>query len=347
MTKKATGLDDFLTNETQDQPPVKDTTPIPAPTPPAPQFKKRFKREMPDTSGLIISPKLIPPITRRRMAIYQLLTASETRFDSRVISTQSGDRIVANGPTRIEPAPFELHPIYELYDPYEPVLAKRRKRMVYSNDIAVQEYYNTNVTNADVSTNTRIEMPQFIGGQVTVDVVGSFNKYIWFELHPKNLSNKHRDKNVVANFKRIDIEFQSPHAQLMRRDLAIDAERHIIGLNTEQLINLAAAFGIPTNTKPGDMRLEMRRRAADNPREVLFKSPDNKATAMMNIMSAIDLGILDFDPDSQNYYLGEDRNPVWTCLVDQSPLEDFAKFLITPEGREAKEEIESLLNFWV
>lgn len=341
MTKTRSSLDSLL-DEDQDKnkevggppltPPVKDTSPPPVKT----EFKKRqFKRDMPDTSGLTLSRELMPPITRRRMAIYELLSA-EIKFDGRVVS----------GPSRIEPAPYEMHPIYEIYDPFEQVLSKRRKRMVYSNDIAVHEYYNTNAAAVDVTTNTRIQMPEFIHGQIAIDAVKEYMKFCWLELHPQNINNKHRDKSKVAKFKRIDIEFNTPHVQLMKRDLAIDAERHIIGLTTEQLINLSAAFGIPSTTKPSDMRLEMRKKAAENPKEVLFKSPDNRATSMMNIMSALDLGILDFDPDTQNYYLNDEKNPIWTCLVDQSPLEDFAKFLITPEGKDAKDEIESLLSFW-
>lgn len=333
--QKSSSLDDFLEDKntvTEELQPFK-------PEPPSPtkqEYKKRkFQREMPDTSGLTLSKQLLPPITRRRMAIYQLLSA-DIKFDGRVVS----------GPNLIEPAPFEMHPIYEIYDPGEPVLAKRRKRMVYSNDIAIHEYANTNSAPIDPNTNTRIEMPQFIHGQVSIDSVKEFMKYCWYELHPQNLTNKYRDKTKVARFKRVDIEFQSPHIQLMQRDLAIDAERLVISLSTEQLINLAAAFGVPSTTRPSDMRLEMRKKASQSPKEVLFKSPDNRATSMMNIMSALDLGILDFDPDTQNYYLGDDREPIWQCLVDQSPLEDFAKFLVSDEGKDVKKEIESLLSFW-
>jgi len=342
MAKKD-AMEDFLTG---DQPtktlevpsgtlPVKDLTPPPPKEKLA--FKKReFKRDKLDTSGLGLSDELLPPLTRRRLAIYQLLSA-DVKFDHRVIE----------GPNRIEPAPSELHPIYEIYDPGEPVLAKRRKKMIYSNDIAVHEYYNTNALTVDTSVNKNIQMPEFVHGLVHIDVIKNYPKFVWWELHPGNINNKHRPSDATPKFKRIDIEFQSPHVQLMKRDLAMDAERHVIGLKLDQLINLAAAFGIPSTTKPSDMRLEMRRRAADNPKEVLFKSPDNTATAMMNVMTALDLGIIDFDPDSQNYYLSsDDKTPLWTCLVDQSPLEDFAKFLISPEGQDAKTEIESLLSFW-
>ena len=127
----------------------------------------------------------------------------------------------------------------------------------------------------------------------------------------------------------------------------MDAERHVISLKSDQLINLAAAFGIPSTTAISDMRLEMRKKAYDQPKEVLFKSPDNKATAMMNIMKALDLGILDFDPNTQQFYLGDDdKNPVHIVLIDKTPLEDFAAFLTSDEGQDVKQEIESVLNFW-
>src|SRR5882762_3380365 len=173
MKKKSSSLDTFLNSEEQESTEtqvleqqaitsapkenVVKSNPPPPPTSP-PKFEKRkFKREMPDTSGLTLSKELLPPITRRRMAIYQLLSA-DIKFDGRVVS----------GPNLIEPAPFEMHPIYEIYDPHEPILAKRRKRMVFSNDIAIHEYANTNALSIDVNTNTRIEMPQFVHGQVTI-----------------------------------------------------------------------------------------------------------------------------------------------------------------------------------
>jgi len=349
MTKKSSSLDSFLEDEKDPLevveskeeeikkpavPPV--TTAPPVPPPAKVEFKKRkFEREMPDTSGLSLSPKLLPPITRRRMAIYQLLSA-DVKFDHRVVE----------GPNRIEPAPFEMHPIYELFDPFEPVLAKRRKRMIYSNDIATHEYYNTNATTIDVNTNTRIEMPQFVHGQIAIDALKEYIKFCWLELHPQNVNNKFRDKTKAAKFKRIDIEFHSPHVQLMQRDLSRDAETHVIGLKADQLINLAAAFGIPSTTAITDMRLQMRKEAYDHPREVLFKSPDNKATTMMNIMKALDLGIIDFDPDTQQFYLGDDKNPVHLVLIDKTPLEDFARFLISDEGQDVKQEVENLLSFW-
>ncbi len=349
MAKKTSSLDTFLDKDqvasnTEEQqrdqsPDLQQESPPAKQSPPAkPVYqKRRFKREMPDTGGLSLSKELLPPITRRRMAIYQLLSA-DVKFDGRVIS----------GPNRIEPAPQEFHPIYELYDPFEPVLAKRRKRMIYSNDIAIHEYYNTNAASIDVTTNTRIEMPQFIHGQITVDALKNFIQYCWLELHPQNINNKFRDKTKTAKFKRIDIEFHSPHVQLMQRDLSLDAERHVIGLKTDQLINLASAFGIPSTTNISDMRLEMRKKAYDQPKDVLFKSPDSRATAMMNIMKALDLGILDFDPNTQQFYLGDDdKSPVHVVLIDRTPLEDFARFLTSEEGQDVKEEVESLLSFWI
>jgi hypothetical protein len=346
MAKK---IDDFLTNEEgqgTDNPTITFEKPTGKPSlqveEEEPKQKKfQYKRQpytnvIPTMEGISLSKLLLPPITRRRLAIYQLLSADE-KIDKRVI----------DGPNRKEPAPFEMSPLYSIDDPGEKDFTKRQKWMIYSNDAAMHDMINKNpTTEIDVSKNNRIQIPSFENGQLYIDAQKNYLKYCWLELHPQNQSNKYRNKSVASRFRRIDIEYKSPHVQLMERDLAIDAEKFIIGLDKEKLINLAASFGIPATTPIGDMRLDMRRRAAQNPKEILFTAPDNKMTAILNISNALNLGILEFDPNTQQYYLGDDKNPVHQVLMGATPLEDFAAFLIKPEGADVRNEIYSLISFW-
>lgn len=333
-------IDDFLT------PTIKDpATHTEAPETQQPQAKPTYQhkskqprsRRVGVTTSLSLTPKMLPPLTRRRKAIYELIN-SGNKVDPRII----------DGPRNIEAAPFQLSPMYEIYDRFEEDPARRRKELIFSNDIRVHEYHNlaASVENKNERIDTKIKMPEFINGQAWVDCEAQYLMYVWWELHPQNESNKFRDKTRTPIFKRIDIEFASPHLQLIRRDLAVDAENYVRKLDAEKLINLAAAFGINTTVGISDIRLDLRVRASKNPEEVLFKSSDKKAATMMNIMKCLDLGILDYRTDTQDFFFPGEEEPFFTHIVGETPIDGLTRYLISPEGADDKADVESLLNFW-
>lgn len=330
-----TDADDFLKGDTSKT----KTIPSIDPTKTRGQAQKeklsqsRLNKTLAAAKSLNISPSMLPPLTRRRSAVYELLNMK--REDPRVVE----------GPRMIEIPPMQYVPTYLIYDRYETDLAKSTKTLVFSNKINVNEYYNTAASISDKKVVPNIDMPEFINGQASVDCEAEYLKYIWWELHPLNSSNKYRDKTKQAQFKRVDVEYASPHLQLMQMDLRIDAEMYVKNLNADKLIQLGAAFGLPANISIQDLRLDLRMKAQADPKQVLFKSPEKHATALRNIVSAMTLGILDYKPETQEFYFDEDA-AFYQVALDGPPLESLAKYLITDEAAPYKEQLETSLSFW-
>lgn len=320
---------------------------LPPPTPTAEDKKQKSTRAqkygrqvVPPSVGL--SAMMLPPITRRRSAIYELNRdgVAEQREVSRVM----------NGmilPAQPEIAPQELYPVYQIYDRGESDLAKARKTLVFAaNHNQIQDYFGASQNN-DKDAVLRLPVPQFINGQTIVDCEAEYLKFLWWELHPLNGSNKFRDKGSRPKFKRVDTEFKSPHIQMLRMDLANDAENYVKGLDLKGLINLGVAFGLPPTYPAQDMRLDLRIRARKNPEDVLYKSPDKSASNMMLVLNAIDRGIVDFDPNTKEYFFQDESEPFYQVPLDLNPIESIGKYLNTAEGIDYGRKIGELLNFWI
>lgn len=303
------------------------------PVPLRKDFSKQEKKQK-KTSSFNLSPRMLPPLTRRKNAIYEL------------INMRREDPRITEGPRMVEIPPFQLSPIYEIYDRFEEDMARATKVMVYSNKINVTEYYNMVDSLKNTSTTPSLDMPEFINGQVMIDVESEYTKYVWWELHPLNGSNKFRDKTKPALFKRVDIEFSSPYLQLMKMDMKLDAEKYVIGLDSDKLQQLGAAFGMSTTTMSmQDLRLDLRLKAQRQPEEILFKSPENHATQMRNVISGMSLGILDYRPETQEYFF-EDNQVFFQVPLEQPPLESLAKFLASEKGIKERATLEEKLAFW-
>lgn len=333
-TKEA---DDFLKEADTSKPDPLAVKPEPPRTRVQAQKEKaseaRWNKKLAASKSLNISEKMLPPLTRRRSAVYELLNMK--REDPRVVE----------GPRMIEIPPMQYVPTYQIYDRFETDMAKSTKTLVFSNKINVQEYYNTTASLSDKNVKPNIDMPEFINGQASVDCEAEYLKYIWWELHPLNISNKYRDRTKQSQFKRVDVEYASPHLQLMQMDLRIDAEMYVKNLNADKLIQLGAAFGLSGNIAVQDLRLDLRLKAQANPTQVLFKSPEKHATALRNIVSAMTLGILDYKPETQEFFFDEEH-AFYQVPLDGPPLETLAKYLITEEAAADKKQLEDSLSFW-
>lgn len=309
----------------------------------APERKKYEgkKRKFPVSLG--ITEKCLPPMTRRKMAVYELLDM--TRKDLRIIGAEDNVGTPVAVPQTKEPPPFEFAPTYQFEDRGEEDLGLKRKTMVYTNDIITYNKAKT-LSPKDI-TELQLDIPTFINGQLVVDCWGNFIKYVWLELHPQNQTNKWRDKTRKPEFKRVDIEYVSPHLHLLKMDLAADSEDMVRRMDPKSLINLAAAFGIPSSLSVSEMRLDLRQRARLNPEEVMFKSPDKSHANLLNIISGIKMGVVDYDPNKQEYYFPDDEEPFFIIPLDTSnPLEAVAQYLATSEGKNACDRLEEYLQYW-
>lgn len=299
------------------------------------------KRKFPVSLG--ITEKCLPPMTRRKMAVYELLDM--TRKDLRIIGAEDNVGTPVAVPQTKEPPPFEFAPTYQFEDRGEEDLGLKRKTMVYTNDIITYNKAKT-LSPKDI-TELQLDIPTFINGQLVVDCWGNFIKYVWLELHPQNQTNKWRDKTRKPEFKRVDIEYVSPYVSLMHLDLAADTEDMIRKMQKDEIINLAAAFGMSPSLSLSDMKLELRQKARLTPEDVLFKAPSKTMSHLLDVMSAIKMGVVDYNPDKQEYFFPQDDDPFYIVPLDTSnPLEAVAQFLTTSEGSGARTQLTELLEYW-
>lgn len=331
-------------------PPESEIT-LPTPnTPPIAEVKQQAVK-IPDWRGkriaekdklytsLGISRKLIPPLTRKRVAIYQLLYKGKR--DKRMIDPM--DQIV-------DPQPYQMVPNYTIIDTGESNLSLREKTMTYHEGGTETIYREDPITKRQIPMSIpKVGSPEFINGQVTVNIYNEFQKFVWWELHPRNASNKRRDFGKEPIFERVDTKFESSHVQMIKMDLALDAERYILKLKEDKLMNLAGAMTNPTvnpNINPQELRLVMRMRAKANPEEILYSAPDQSASVKVAVIHAIDLGILTYLPEYNAYYYNDEEEPLHTVLEGTNPFEDLTGYLSSSKGEEDLNRIKRDLDFW-
>lgn len=333
------------------KPPEEEKAPPKAPTTTIPQGSGPTKKPVPDRRALRIktheklyasldlSPRYIPPITRKRSAIYQLYEYKSKR-DNRLVGI---DAIV-------DPYPIELVPTYTFTDLDEQDLTKREKTMTYWDGTESKTIEDPLTGQSRIVSVPKPGTPRIIGGQVVVNIFSKYNWFVWWELHPRNASNKWRDKSQTPLFERIDTKHEGAHVQNILHNMKFEAERYVLGISHDKRINLASALTNPTiNTKdvnPQDLLLTLRLRARNNPEEILFTAPDNMATIKVSIVHALDLGILTFLDETECYYFADESVPFFRVLVNNDPLESLAEFLSSEEGKSDLEAIQGMLQFW-
>jgi len=173
---------------------------------------------------------------------------------------------------------------------------------------------------------------------------------LWWELHPGNLTNKFRDKNKPALFERTDLKFHNPHMDMIRRELKLDAMTYVRKLQAGQAIDLATALDIPiVGLQPSAIKTELYTMAENNPEKVLYKAPDEIMSTTIEVMRAVDLGILDYDAFRKQYFFAQNVNePFFVVPMDEIPHEALAKFLVrTDEGKMIKERMMEFIYYWM
>lgn len=288
--------------------------------------------------GLHISRLMLPPITRRKTATYE--TLQESRFDPRIIQ---GDNAIA-------PPPISLPPTYAIFDRGEQDFSIANKMM---KNVVRSEVRQIRGSDNQLRPQVEevLEYVDFTNGHKMVNIETEYILYAFLELHPLNASNKFRDKSKKPLFRRTDFDYKSSHIQMLEMDLQDEAVRYVMKLTEKELINLASAMSNPTvatiNVPTSDIRYNMRLRARNNPEEVLFKSPDKKASTRIDVIHALEMQVLDYLPERNSYFLtGDDRTPFFECQVDANPLEDISKYLSSSEGREDYDAMMEYVNFW-
>jgi hypothetical protein len=346
---KGSGIDSFLEDdpnkitaadfEAPTKPPVIEPPKIQPPDSKA-RFKTNFgwRRNFKRPEGINISDKMLPPITRRGIAIYE--TLQETKFDPRIIE---GDKAIA-------PPPMDLPPTYPWYDPGEEDYSLRRKMM---KNVTRSEVRQIRQSDGQIKPQLEevLEYVVFANGRKEVNQQSDYVLYCFLELHPLNESNKYRDQSKKALFKRTDFEFRSSAVQMLEMDLQDEASKYLGSLNEKEIINLASAMTNPPiaviNVPTSDIRYNLRLRARNNPKDIVYRNPDKKAAARIDILHALENGCLEYIPEFNAFFLDDPKTPFFEVSISATnPVDDLAIHLTSSDGKEAYEAILDYVNFW-
>ena len=293
-----------------------------------------------------LSDEMLPPITKKRTAIYQLLGVDTGghSYDKRIDHNDNpASRIV-------DTADVEMHHTYSIYDTFEKDFGRRDKTVTFFDGVQRYEYTDPITKEVKADIRQKLGKPAFVRGQAMVDIMKNYHQYLWWELHPKNKSNKYRDKQIAATFERIDLKYVNPHVDQMKMEIKLDAMNFVRALSADKAMDLAAALDIPTfREQPSTIKTALYVMAESDPERVMFKSPNKAISVTASAMRALDFGILDFDAERKQYFFAQNvDSPIYQVPLDEPPLQSLAKFLIdSSEGMPIREKMDEYINYWI
>lgn len=292
-----------------------------------------------------LSDQMLPPITKRHTAIYQLLGLTDKHsIDRRIIINDSERANI------VDTSDYEMHHTYSIFDQFEKDFGRQNKVVTYYDGVQRVNYKDPITGENRPDVRQKVGIPKFVGGQAVVDIMKNYHQYLWWELHPANKTNKFRDKSKPALFERVDLKHYNPHMDMIRNEIELDAMNYVRRLNHGEVIDLATALEIPiAGLQPSAIKADLYALAKSNPEKVLFKAPDELMSTTIEIMRATDLGILDYDAMRKQYYFGQSLNePFFVVPMDEIPYEALAKFLVsTEEGKSVKEKMMEFIYYWI
>jgi hypothetical protein len=290
-----------------------------------------------------LSDQMLPPITRKRSAIYQLIGA-EGGFteDKRIDASDSQAARV------VDVSDFEMHPSYTIYDEFEPDFGRKSKVVTYYDGVARASYKDPVTGEMRSEIRQKVGLPRFVRGQHVCDIMKNYHQFLWFELHPGNKTNKFRDKSKSPLFERIDLKHYNPHVGQFRTELKLDAMNYVRSLSPDKAMDLAAALDIPTfRVQPSDIKSALYVKAEADPEAVMFKSPNKAISVTVTVMRAMDLGIIDYDASKKQYFFAQNTSiPIFQVPLDEPPVQALARYLVE-DGEDLREKIDEYSMYWL
>ncbi len=284
-------------------------------------------RKRPNSWGL--SDLIMPPYTKGRTAIYRICGAEE-------LNPATG--------LKVEPVDVMVPGRYTLYDKFEKDPLKKDKTM--KNIVGTERY----VDDGEEKIREVIDDVLFTRGWLQVPVESDFPLYVFMELHPNNATNKHRQSNAPKIFERIDIQHRSPAYQGAALELSVDAGSEILKKMTkEDVLAYAAAvkeISTSANRPIHEIRTDLARWAMNNPIPYFQLNKNAKAAIQINILQAIDFGIIGYRVDKRGYCDLETDEVFCVHTAAEEPMDRLVKFLASEEGKERYQVILSRLNYW-
>jgi len=287
----------------------------------------RYKKKK-ITAPLGLSEQLPPPITRRRIAIYQAQGLHE-------IDPLCGEQVLDQS--------ISIAGSYVIYDEFEQDLARRSKRL-------------RNVTGVHSEIRDRKEeMVEtvsdifFNNGFLAVNCLANYPLYTFVELHPLNGSNRRRP-NVPAAFRRVDLSTPSVSMRAAQMDLAFEAESQVLKMAKDVLFDYAASFGITTsNRKIDEIRYDMRVHARQHPKEFFAMAKDSTAAIKMNVVDADSMGLIEYNLDRKGWVFCDNiHKPFMVTTPGEDATDALVKFFEkkTKDSQDAYERMLELLKYW-
>lgn len=303
-------------------------------TQPAPPVRNRARRELPD--DLPVSRRMAPPLTRRKFAQYRQVGADGV-----------DGRVSEQWLRKIEPQPFEMAPSYMVYDPFEEDITRRNKLLEFVDGTETYTFLNPASGKEEKRVKAKVVNPAFRNGTILIDIEKHYLQFLWMELHPRNESNKRRDTQKRPLFRRVDLDHANPFLEVIRMNLAGDADNYVRSMNHTRRVSLAAGLNIPTaNTPPGDLELILRRLAKQDPERVLFTAPDSTGGMRMRIHQAVQNDILEFHDDTQQWFFTSDKEPLHLVLAGKEPVTDLISYLQSDRGKKDYDEMQQQLDYY-
>lgn len=305
-------------------------------------FSRFGANKRPITTDL--SDQMLPPITKKTTAIYQLLgiDAGGRSEDKRIIASDSAAARI------VDTSDVEMHHTYSIYDRFEEDFGRRNKIVTYFDGVQRVEYKDPITGQIRPDIRQKIGTPRFVRGQHMCDIMKNYHQYLWWELHPGNKNNKFRDKSKAAMFERVDNKHHNPHVEQVRMEIKIDAMNYVRSLQADQCMDLAAALDIPTfRVQPNDIKTALYVMAESDPEKVMYKSHNKAISVTITVMRAIDFGIIDYDAMRKQYFFAQNPQPIFQVPLDESPTASLAKHLVnTEEGNALREKMEEFIMYW-
>lgn len=282
-----------------------------------------------------LSSEMLPPITKRKIATYELVGKDEK------------DPLTGS-PNDIKP-PMIIPASIMVYDPFERDPLKRHKTI--KNVIGVE---NRLIGGVMVPHETIADI-FFDNGFKTVHIEREYLTYVILELHPLNETSRFRNKTGdKAAFRRVDVDRRKWLNGTTGQNLSFEAERMVVDMiKKEDIIDYATAARIPTagrmisgESDGGGIKQDLRVFARQNPREFLQLNKNNKMSIRISVMDAIELGLIEYSPDTKRWVFVTDGETIGTVLAGQEPTDSLISMFSKEEYKIPYGVLQHQLNYW-
>lgn len=290
-------------------------------------YKKRLPVEM---QGL--SSQMMPPITKRKIAVYEVLGKDQ-------IDPLTKEPVKA--PVLVLPGKFVI------YDPFQNNVLQRHRLL---KNVTRSEKVNRGGVEVVEEV---VEDLEFFDGFKNVAIDRNYMEYVLLELHPLNESNRWRNKQQAAAFRRIDIGNRKDWTETVAgMDLSFQAEKTIVDMTkAEDIITYATAVGIPTAgrsliTGNSSVKSDLRLFARQHPKEFFQLNKNESMAIKMAVLEADDLGLIEYTVDKKQWLFSTDGDLLYQVVAGEDPLEGAIKALKKSQWRGKYEKLQEQLNYW-